>query len=252
MSTVMIPSQEYITIQLLDVATKKPMARNVQWRTMQGYRNQGNCLVHVPSGAPPVVLEAFEELVAYNQPGYVYQLLYRPSYNVRTYAVALSIIGDPSLPQFTSLTDCLPNFREYYTLLTPTERNKLTSAWAVEGPMRRTGQITCRYDCLMHNNHASALVSIALDGVGDHGELPSMAESIRDFHDKAMYAYFLSSRVEDGKQRARWAAFFAKKTFMFLGVPAGITENGEALKVAKALGVGLMARHGRYFRLVRV
>jgi hypothetical protein len=259
MSTVMTPSQQFITIQVMDQGSNKPVPRNVQWRTMMGYRNQGNCLVHTPtvaagvSGsqtAAPVVVESFEELLKYHRPDYVYTLVYRPSYHVPTFAVALSVIGDPAVPEFTHLSDCLNDFRSYYTLLDDVERKTLPSEWAQIGPMKRMGQITNRYDCLMSNARASALVS----GLWDEKQCATpevMVTSLRDFHDRSHYAHFLSTRLRDQRQQKRWQAFFAKKTYLFLGVPESTAANKHVLSTAHELGVGLMVRRGLHYALLR-
>ena len=249
----MTPSQAYITIQLLDKTNMRPLPRNVQWRTMQGYRNQGNCLVHMPSAAagfsnPPVVLETYDELTAYNRDGYVYELVNRPTYHVATYSAALSIICDPLEPQFSSPTDCLVNFRDFYTLLSQAERDRLTTEWAAVGPMKRKGKITNRFDCLLSNAKASGIVSTVCN-------LPELTEeSVRDAHDNAMYAYFLATRLESAKSKKLWSDFFKRTTYIYLGgtaMPASPPTASRVWGVAQELGVRLLVKAGHSFAMMR-
>ena len=281
----MTPSQDHITIRLLDPASRKVQRRRVQWRTMCGFRNTGSVLMHRPAASPgrhglanvPVVVDDFESLCEHHStnPDAVYELVNRPTYHIPTFAAALSIVGDPAVPVFSSTADIRPDFRKFYTLLNNAERNQLTSEWAEAGPLRRKGRITNRYDCLMSNDRASAFV-----GTSVAADTPDTAvEVLKDFQDTCAYAHFLSTRVQDARQREQWGAFFSRQTFMFYGLPDSAVSAGSrdaiwaavaaapdsavptnlvaaepALAAAARLGIALLLRrpssHG--YRLLRL
>lgn len=249
MSTLMTPSQRFMSIRIRDPVSGLAPSRNVQWRTLQMYRNTGSVLLHhAPhptqrGRVTSTVLEVYNDLEGYHRPEYVYDLVRRDTYNVASYTAALEVMNDPLEPPFT-LKDLQP-IQPYKTLLNATERDRLTQEWAEVGPLKQKGPITLRFDCLLSSpTHAAMLTTV--------DELTE--DAVLEFYDRCLYVHFLSTRLACAEMRARWARFFEGKAAgggCVLYLASRTVPHKDALLFAHDVGVRPMVKDGLGMRVVR-
>nr|CCC51810.1 conserved hypothetical protein [Trypanosoma vivax Y486] len=194
---------ETIPVLIIDPSapTVPPVRRHIEDRTLYAYRNMGFALTHnhpALSGASqhPVVMENINQLRLYHSHNYVYHLLLRRTYNVRTFQTALGIIADSNEP-FTDLNQLLDT-RPFAYRHTAADRELMRDCCKqLDAPYSPPQHM--RFDGLMASPQASAFVT-SCDTLTE--------DFVNNFARTAYYTYQLYQHLTNTRFVSAWEQIY--------------------------------------------
>ncbi|ORC85606.1 uncharacterized protein TM35_000342180 [Trypanosoma theileri] len=199
-----------IPVTIVDpvTAAPSPSVKHIEDRTLYAYRNMGFALTHYhPSltGAKchPLVIENMNQLRMYHRREFIYQVLLRRTYNVKTFQTALGIMADPQEP--FNAVDQLVDMRSFAYHHTAADQDIIKSfCRQLESPFAPSSHM--RFDALAVSPYASAFIT-SCDKLTE--------EFVINFVRTAHYTYFLYQHTKNPRYLEAWKTFYGPREDKF-------------------------------------
>ncbi|KEG14679.1 hypothetical protein DQ04_00351160 [Trypanosoma grayi] len=227
-----------IPVNIVDpvTAAPSPLVKHIEDRTLYAYRNMGFALTHYHpalSGVSchPLVIENMNQLRVYHRKEYMYHVLLRRTYNVKTFQTTLGIMADPQEP-FNEL-DQLIDARQFEYRHTGADQDIIKDYCRHIGvPFAPATHM--RFDALAVSPHASAFIA-SCDKLTE--------EFVLNFVRTAHYTYYLHHRTANPRYLEAWGRIYgppkmnsARPVLLYIGVgPQEFPEDPMDEKTRRSL-----------------
>lgn len=226
------------------------MPRCVQPRTFFEFRNKGYVLTHfLPAFRVPKVVDTYDDLLAYHHEAFRYQLLSRPTYNIRTYELELELIassrrenaaasGSPSRgveggasggggafhSPFASMDSLLPAYKFEFKI--PEAKRSIIKHFRHYSPYGLPGLVTMRFDGLLSNDRMSAFIT----SVSTANGASLTRKVVEDFVNHCLFARYALRSLGSASVPRAWRLFNTTGPFqMHLGFDRGFDAPFPAI-----------------------
>ncbi|KAH9578035.1 hypothetical protein LSM04_003161 [Trypanosoma melophagium] len=195
-----------IPLTIVDPVTSapSPSVKHIEDRTLYAYRNMGFALTHYhPSlngtKCHPIVIENMNQLRIYHRKEFIYQVLLRRTYNVKTFQTALGIMADPHEP--FNAVDQLVDMRQFAYHHKSDDQDIIKSfCRQLDSPFAPSSHM--RFDALAVGPYASAFIT-SCDKLTE--------EFVTSFVRTAHYTYFLYQHTKNPRYIEAWKSFYGSR-----------------------------------------